>query len=358
MPMTTARPPGPRGRGTAENPENRFERIHIEPDPPHDVDEFPIGVTSRFFRDASRSVLAENESPDVGFRWSLNPYRGCEHGCAYCYARPTHEYLGFSAGLDFESRIMVKEDAPELLRRALLSPSWQPDVIALSGNTDCYQPVERRLRLTRRCLEVLCTFRNPVDVVTKSALVVRDADLLANLARHDAAHVMISVTTLDQNLARQLEPRATTPERRLETISQLARADIPVGVFVAPVIPGLNDTEIPGILQHAAAAGARSASWILLRLPRPVDALFSSWLARVRPERATRVLNRIRDCRGGQLSESRFGVRMRGGGPYAEQLARLFDVAARRVGLDRPLPPLCTAHFRRPPQQGKQLRLW
>jgi DNA repair photolyase len=352
----TRRPPGPGGRGTPENPENRFEQIHIALDP-DEREESGIGPETRFFRDASRSVLAENESPDIGFRFSLNPYRGCEHGCAYCYARPSHEYLGFSAGLDFESRIMVKEDAPALLRRTLLAPSWQPEVIALSGNTDCYQPAERRLCLTRRCLEVLAEFRNPVGIVTKSALVVRDVDLLADLAGHDAVHVILSLTTLDRHLARRLEPRAATPERRLEAIAALARAGVPVGVLVAPVIPGLNDAEIPRILDAAAAAGARSASWVLLRLAKPLDALFTSWLERNMPERKTRVLNRIRDCRQGRLSDSRFGHRMRGEGLYAEQIGQLFAVAARRTKLHEPLPPLCTTRFRRPPQPGEQLRL-
>lgn len=354
---STGRGPTLHGRGTPENPANRFEPIHVEPELPDETGDPVVGAATRFFRDASRTILAENESPDIGFRFSLNPYRGCEHGCAYCYARPTHEYLGFSAGLDFESRIMVKENAPELLRRALRTASWTPEVISLSGNTDCYQPVERRLRITRRCLEVLADFRNPVGVVTKSALVTRDIDVLATLAEHDAVHVVVSVTTLDRALAQRLEPRAAMPDRRLGTIAQLSDAGIPVGVLVAPIIPGLNDAEIPHILERARDAGARSASWVLLRLPAPLDGLFASWIERHYPDRAARVLNRIRECRGGQLSDSRFGARMRGEGPYADQLARLFSLAARRAGLDRPLPPLSSAHFRRPAQPGEQLRL-
>lgn len=343
------------GRGTRRNPENRYERIHLDPDP--ESEDSQGAPPTLFLRDASRSLLAENESPDVGFRFSLNPYRGCEHGCVYCYARPSHEYLGFSAGLDFESRIMVKPDAPILLRRTLLSPRWEPQTVALSGNTDCYQPAERRLMLTRRCLEVLRDFRNPVGVVTKSALVTRDVDLLGELASLQAAHVLVSVTSVDPELARRLEPRAATPARRLEAIAALAEAEIPVGVMVAPVIPGLNDEEIPAILEAAARAGARSASWVLLRLPRPVDELFSDWLGRCFPERRQRVLGRIRECRGGRLSDSRFGQRMRGEGIYAQQIAALFEVAARRCGLDRPLPPLSTAAFRRPVQSGDQLQL-
>ncbi len=342
------------GRGTTQEPENRYERLHIEPDP--EV-EGGSPLPTLFYRDTSRSALAENESPDVGFRFSLNPYRGCEHGCIYCYARPTHEYLSFNAGLDFERRIMVKHDAPELLRRTFLSPRWHPEMIALSGNTDCYQPVERRLRLTRRCLEVFCEFRNPVGIITKSALVARDADLLADLGAHDAARVFVSVTSLDGGLARRMEPRAAQPERRLEAIRALSAAGVPVGVMIAPVIPGLNDEEIPRILRAAAAAGARSASWVLLRLPKPVDALFSEWLGQHFPERRMRVLGRIRECRGGNLYDPRFGTRMRGAGVYAEQIRALFTTTARRCGLDQPLPPANSGAFRRPPASGDQLRL-
>jgi len=343
------------GRGTTQAPENRYERLHVDPDP--DV-EGGSPLPTLFYRDTSRSALAENDSPDVPFRFSLNPYRGCEHGCIYCYARPTHEYLSFNAGLDFERRIMVKHDAPELLRRAFRSPRWQPEMIALSGNTDCYQPVERRLRLTRRCLEVCVEFRNPVGIVTKSALVARDADLLAELAACGAVQAFVSVTSVDGELARRMEPRAARPDRRLEAIRALSAQGVPVGVMVAPVIPGLNDEEIPRILHAAADAGARSASWVLLRLPQPVDALFDQWLAEHFPERRTRVLNRLRECRGGQLYDPRFGTRMRGAGVYAEQIGALFTTTARRYGLDRLLPPPTTAAFRRPPQAGEQLRLY
>jgi DNA repair photolyase len=341
-----------RGRGTAAAPPNRYERLHVELDP-----EAGSGPPTVFYRDASRTILAENESPDVGFRFSVNPYRGCEHGCIYCYARPTHEYLGMSAGLDFERRILVKEDAPALLRKAFLAPSWEPQVVALSGNTDCYQPIEGRLGLTRRCLEVFSEFGNPVSVVTKSALVARDADLLGSLAARGAAHVYVSVTTLDPELARRMEPRAARPGRRLEAIAALVAAGIPVGVLVAPVIPGLNDAEIPRILAAAQNAGAASASWVLLRLPTPVDSLFARWLEENYPERRARVLARIRDTRGGRLSDSTFGRRHAGEGEYAAQIAALFAAAARRHRLDRPLPPLSTAAFRRPARAGEQLRL-
>ena len=343
------------GRGTRQNPENRYEQIHVEHEPGAGVEDG--GESTLFYRDTSKSALAENDSPDLGFRFSLNPYRGCEHGCIYCYARPSHEYLSFSAGLDFEQRIMVKEDAPELLRKTFLSPRWQPQVIALSGNTDCYQPIERHLGLTRRCLEVFRDFRNPVGIITKSALVTRDVDLLVELAAHGAAQVTVSVTTLDLELARRMEPRAAAPGRRLEAIAALSAAGVPVGVNVAPVIPGLNDSEIPAILQRAAAAGASSAAWILLRLPKPVDQLFADWLERNFPDRCQRVLGRIRECRDGQLSDSRFGHRMRGEGIYAEQIGALFRTAARRAGLDRPIPPVNAGAFRRPPQPGEQLTL-
>ena len=343
------------GRGTAANPPNRYEPLHVELEPDPDSDAPPAPTV--FYRDASRTILAENDSPDIGFRFSLNPYRGCEHGCAYCYARPTHEYLGFSAGLDFERRIMVKEDAPALLRQTLASRRWEPQVVALSGNTDCYQPVERRLEITRRCLEVFAEFRNPVSAITKSALVARDADLFAELARHGAAHVLFSVTTLDPELARRMEPRAARPERRLEAMAALAQAGVPVGVLIGPVIPGLNDAEIPRILEAAARAGAQSASWVLLRLPKPVDELFERWLEERYPERRARVLARIRETRGGRLSDSTFGRRQRGEGEYAEQIAALFTAVAKKHGLDRRLPPLSIEAFRRPARGDEQLTL-
>ena len=357
--MSSERNPG---RGTTATPPNRYEPLHVElePDPDASPDEEggPARQPTLFYRDASRSVLAENQSPDVGFRFSLNPYRGCEHGCIYCYARPSHEYLGFNAGLDFERRIMVKDDAPELLRKTFVSRRWEPQVVALSGNTDCYQPVERKLGITRRCLEVFAEFRNPVSAITKSSLITRDADLLAELARDGAAQAFVSVTTLDPELARRMEPRAARPERRIDAIAALSAAGVPVGVMVAPVIPGLNDAEIPRILAAAARAGALSAGWVLLRLAKPLDELFDSWLAERFPERRARVLGRIRETRAGRLSDARFGHRMRGQGAYAEQLASLFAVAARKAGLDRKMPPLVATAFRRPAVRGSQLGLF
>ncbi len=279
----------PRGRGTGENPPNRFERSWHEIDPEEgEPDEVSAPVT-QFLRDSSRTIIATNDSPDIPFEASVNPYRGCEHGCVYCYARPTHEYLGFSAGLDFETKILVKEDAPELLRRELSAARWRPKPIAMSGVTDPYQPVERKLRVTRRCLEVLAEFRNPVSVVTKNRLVTRDLDLLSELASHEAAAVFVSVTTLDQALVRRLEPRTSTPDARLAAIEELAGAGVPTGVLVAPVIPGLTDQEIPAILAAAAKAGAKYAGYVPLRLPLGVGPLFESWLESHFPGKRDRV---------------------------------------------------------------------
>lgn len=345
-------PEGPRGRGAASNPANRFELIIREPEP---ASEEGPGPCTQFFRDTSRSIIATNDSPDVGFDASVNPYRGCEHGCSYCYARPFHEYLGFSAGLDFESKILVKEDAPILLRRELASPRWQPKLIALSGVTDAYQPIERRLQLTRRCLEVLAEFRNPVTVVTKSRLVARDADLLGQLAQFDAASVTLAVTTLDAELTRRMEPRATSPTGRLAAIAELATAGVPVGVLIAPVIPGLTDHELPGILSAARDAGARFAGFVQLRLPYGVADLFSDWLERHYPEKMERVLGRVRVMRGGKLNDVRFGSRMRGEGALAQQVRSLFHLTCQRLGLTPTFPHLSTAHFRRPGGEQKLL---
>jgi DNA repair photolyase len=342
-----------RGRGASWNPPNRFERLHVDREGWTDPDD-PAPQTI-LLEDATRSILAHNDAPDVGFDVGINPYRGCSHGCAYCYARPTHEYLGFSAGLDFESRILVKRKADELLRRALSSRSWRPRVIGLSGNTDAYQPAERRLRITRRCLEVLADFRNPVAIVTKSYLVTRDVDLLQELARHQAVAVVLSVTTLRKELQSTLEPRASTPARRLGAIRVLADAGIPVGVNVAPVIPGLTDHEVPDILRAAADAGASFANYILLRLPHGVKEIFDDWLARHAPESREKVLNRVRAMRKGRLYDARYAVRGRGEGPWADQLASLFRVTRARLGLDRP-PELSAASFRKPPERAGRVQ--
>jgi DNA repair photolyase len=333
-------------RGALANPPTRFQKLHLEMDADYDPANDPSPRT-RFYQDHTTSVLNRNESPDLGFDYTLNPYRGCEHGCIYCYARPTHEYLGFSAGLDFESRIMVKEDAPRLLREQLSSPHWQPQVIALSGVTDCYQPIERRLKLTRRCLEVLAEFRNPVGIVTKNNLVIRDIDLLAELAGVGAASVHLSVTTLDTDLRGILEPRTSPPQARLHAIRDLAQAGIPVGVLVAPIIPGLTDHELPRILEAAAEAGARFADYTVLRLPLAVGGLFEEWLEQHLPGQKEKVLGRLRSLHDGRLSDSTFGRRFAGSGHLAEQIHQLFEVSSRRVGLAHGGPDLSTTAFRR-----------
>lgn len=335
------------GRGAGFNPVNRFERLTYAPEEePADR----IGTT--LLRDASKSVLAENRSPDVPFTYSLNPYRGCEHGCAYCYARPTHEYLGFSAGLDFETKILVKEDAPELLTRQLMKPSWEPQPIAMSGNTDPYQPIERKLELTRRCLQVLSRYRNPVQIITKNALVQRDLDILSDLAEDHAAGVAVSITTLETDLVRKLEPRTSSPLRRLETVRALRHAGVQTTVLIAPVIPGITDHELPKIVEACAEAGAQSVGYILLRLPLAVAPLFEDWLERHFPDRKRKVLHKLEQLRDGRLNDPRFGHRMRGTGPLADHIRNVFQVSARRHGLDRPTAPLSTAAFRRPGQMS------
>ncbi len=352
-------PAGPvRGRGAASNPANRFDDLGYIPEPGEDPGEEggPPPPQTRYYRDRGRTVIATNRSPDVPFDASINPYRGCEHGCIYCYARPTHEYYGFSAGLDFETRIMVKEDAPELLRRELSSPRWEPKVLAMSGVTDPYQPIEKKLGLTRRCLEVLAEFRNPVGVITKNHLVVRDLDILADLARDHAAMVSISITTLDDSLRRVMEPRTASPTRRLAAVEALSKAGIPVSVMVAPVVPGLTEHEIPAIVAAAAEAGATGAGYIVMRLPHGVKELFTEWLENRFPARKDKVLNRVRALRGGKLNDPRFGSRMRGDGVYAAEIRALFELACRRAGIRGDRPRLSTAAFR--PGPGAQLDLF
>ena len=312
-------------------------------------------VPTQILGDSSRSIISHNDSPDVGFEASLNPYRGCEHGCSYCYARPMHEYLGYSAGLDFETRIVVKQNAPDLLREALSAGSWRPQPVALSGATDPYQPLERKLTLTRRCLEVFSEFRNPVIVVTKNHLVTRDLDLLAKLAALDLVAVNLSMNSLDVELSRKLEPRTSTPEARLKAIHALSRVGIPVGVIVAPVIPGLTDHEIPQVLKAAARAGASYADFIMLRLPHGVQTLFQDWLTKHVPDRAGKVLHRLESVRGGRQSDATFGRRMRGSGPFAQQVESLFRLWAQRTGLSLQGPALSTNHFRRIPKEQTDL---
>lgn len=347
-----------RGRGASYNPPNRFERLSYEPDPEWvDPDQPDPWRTTQYFRDSARSVLTRNSSPDVSFDVGLNPYRGCSHGCAYCFARPNHEYLGLSAGLDFESKIFVKMGAPELPREELLSPRWQPEPIIISGVTDPYQPAERRFTITRRCLQVMAEFRNPVAIITKNHLVTRDVDLLSELAGHGAALVNISITSLQPALQRQMEPRTSSPARRLAAVETLTRAGVPVNVMIAPVVPGLTDHEVPAILSAAAAAGAASAAYIPLRLPGAVAEIFQRWLEEHFPERRERVLNRIREMRGGRLNDPRFGSRMKGSGAYWEQIGAMFEAVSRREGLGKGRPELSVAAFRRP-SPGGQLGLF
>lgn len=350
--MDTPKPPAPlRGRGASWNPQNRFVPRTILAD--GEALDAGDGAAARprteYLPDRAQEVLTKNDSPDVGPSWTLNPYRGCEHGCIYCYARPGHEYFGYSAGLDFETKIFVKHDVAERLKDTLARPSWTPQPIMMSGVTDCYQPVERELRLTRKCLEVFADCRNPVAIVTKNALVARDCDLLAALARHRAVAVFLSITTLDLALNRILEPRSSSPQQRLEALRALSTAGIPTGVMCAPIIPAINEHEIPAILAAAAEAGARHAGKVVLRLPHAVAPLFLRWLEEHFPDRKEKVLSHLRSMRGGKLYDAAFGTRMRGEGPYADHLDRLFRVACAKAGINKSSLDLNVTAFRRPP---------
>ncbi len=342
------------GRGATGNPQNRFTALRVEVDEDAWIDEDPRPLKTIFLKDDSQSILVPNKSEDLSFDYGINPYRGCEHGCAYCYARPSHEYLGFSSGLDFESKIVVKSDAPELLERALANPSYKPGILAMSGITDCYQPVERRLEITRRCLEVMARFRNPVGIITKNALVTRDIDHLAELARHQAAAVCISITSLDPELTRILEPRASSPRARLAAVRTLNEAGIPVGVNIAPMIPALNDSEMPAILKAAAEHGASFAGYSLVRLPGAVTEVFGEWLDRHRPMAKEKILGRIRASHGGKFNSTEPVVRRRGEGAAAAQWAALFQTSCRKLGLATHFPTMDLNAFRRlVPGQGE-----
>jgi DNA repair photolyase len=348
-----------RGRGARSNDSSRYdsERRVAFDDGWNRDDEIPPPIKTEITRDSTRTIIARNTSPDISFNQSINPYRGCEHGCIYCFARPTHAYLGLSPGLDFESKLLVKPDAAKLLEAELRKPSYQPQVIAMGTNTDPYQPIEREWRVTRSILQVLAEFKHPVAIVTKSALITRDIDILAPMAAEGLAKVALSVTTLDRKLARIMEPRAATPERRLETLRALSSAGIPTGVMTAPIIPALNDEEMESILAAAAEAGVVQAGYTLLRLPLEIKDLFREWLEAQVPDRAKHVMSLIRSMRGGKDYDSNWGTRMRGTGPYASLIAQRFAIAARRLGLNRNLTPLDTSKFRRPPQTGDQLAL-
>ncbi len=348
-----------RGRGAASNPDGRFEalRREAEDDGWGSLEEAPPPLQTVLMVDRARRVITYNDSPDIPFDRSVNPYRGCEHGCIYCFARPTHAYLGLSAGQDFESRLFHKPDAPQRLREELAHPGYVCRPLALGINTDGWQPVEKRLGLTRSLLGVLAECRHPVSIVTKSALIERDLDLLTDMARDGLVHVFISLTTLDRRLARRMEPRAAQPERRLAAMETLARAGVPVGVMVAPVVPVLTDAELETILQRARQAGAVEAGYVLLRLPHEVAALFREWLAVHEPLKAEHVLNRVRDCHGGKDYDARFGQRLRGTGRYAQLIRDRYRLACRRLGFPG-MAPLRTDLFR-PPQPPKvQLSLF
>jgi DNA repair photolyase len=342
------------GRGASMNPPNRFEEIRIDRDPECAEPDDPSPATT-FYRDSSQSLISKNDSPDLGFRYSFNPYRGCEHGCVYCYARPYHEYLGLSAGIDFETKIWVKVRAPALLRKELSSRHWEASPIVVSGVTDCYQPVERRLKITRQCMDVLAECRHPAGIITKNALVTRDIDIFQELARYNAIGVTLSITSLRPELAAKLEPRASAPAARLAAVTALAKAGVPVGVNVAPIIPGLNDAEVPAILFAARDAGASRAGYTIVRLPYAVKDLFAKWLQDHYPDGKEKVLHRIEEVRGGRLNDPRFESRMCGEGVYAKHIESLFTVARRKAGYPETTPPLSTAHFRRP--SGVQLEL-
>jgi DNA repair photolyase len=352
-----------KGRGAHIQPANRFLSQRFEADFEHvaDDEDFLAELDrpqTEYLPDASESIVAENDSPDIGFRYSVNPYRGCAHGCSYCYARPYHEYLGFSAGLDFETKVLVKHRAPELLREWLARPNWRPETIAFSGVTDCYQPAEREFQLTRGCLEVAAECRQPIGIITKNALVTRDFDLLRQLAAHRAVRVCISITTLDAKLARAMEPRTSSPAARLRTMRELSDAGIPTQLMLAPVIPGLNDSEIPAILKAARDAGAEAAGYVLLKLPQSVREVFLDWLQRNYPDRAPRVEAMIRATRSGRLHDSQFGRRQVGSGNIAELIADTFALWRKRLRYPEKSEPLNRDDFISPRSTVGQLQLF
>ncbi|MBS1902380.1 MAG: PA0069 family radical SAM protein [Bacteroidetes bacterium] len=337
-------------RGTALEITNRFETVGYEAfDDGWETigEELPV-VQTQFLVDHARSILFKNDSPDVGMNYSINVYRGCEHGCAYCRARPYHEYLGFNAGIDFESKIMVKHDAPQLLREAFDHPKWIPQSIMMSGNTDCYQPAERQYKLTRQVLEVFLEYRHPVSILTKNALILRDLDLLTELASMNLVSTLLSITSLDPLLRRQLEPRTSTATMKFKAMETLAKANIPVGVMVGPIIPGLNDNEVPNILKRSADAGATFVAHTILRLPYSVKQIFVDWLNKNVPQKADRVITRVEMIRNGKLNDSNWGTRMSGTGAYADFMHTLIGTLSNKYGLDKPRTPLATNLFKRP----------
>jgi DNA repair photolyase len=349
-----------RGRGARTNDTGRFESFRSEAfeDGWTEEDEAARPLTTTIQPMKSKTIIAKNDSPDIGFNRSINPYRGCEHGCIYCYARPAHAYLGLSPGLDFESKLFFKPEAGKLLERELSKPSYKPQVIHIGGDTDPYQPQEKTLRVTRAVIETLARFNHPFTIITKSALITRDLDILGAMGKAGLARAAVSVTTLDRRLARSMEPRAATPERRIDAIRQLAAAGVPVTVMFAPSIPSLNDHEMEAVLQRAAEAGATSAGYVALRLPLEINDLFRQWLATDYPDRAKRVMSLVRQMRGGAAYDSEWGKRMTGEGPVAEVMSQRFDLARRRFGLDTPTTRMDVGAFRVPARAGDQLSLF
>ncbi len=339
-------------RGTALEITNRFEEVSYSTfDDGWDtsLEELPV-IETQFLNDHAKSILFKNDSPDIPTAYSLNMYRGCEHGCAYCRARPYHEYLGFNAGIDFESKIMVKHDAPQLLRKAFENPKWEPQSIMMSGNTDCYQPAERKYQLTRKLLEVFLEYKNPVSMLTKNALILRDLDLLKELASQNLVSTLISVTSLDPDLRRKLEPRTSTAKMKLKAMEGLAKAGVPIGVMVGPIIPGLNDNEVPNILQQSSDAGASYVAHTILRLPYAVKPIFVDWLDKNFPEKSKRVLTRIEMIRDGKLNDPNFGTRMTGTGAYADFMHTLIRTLSKKYNLTKGRNHLTTTLFKRPGQ--------
>jgi len=351
-----------KGRGAVSNETGRYEALQrvtfddgwLDSRPEEDLPPLRTTVTA----DKSREVIARNQSPDVPFDRSINPYRGCEHGCIYCFARPTHAWLGLSPGLDFETKLFAKEKAAEALRRELARPAYRPEPLALGANTDPYQPVERKMGITREILQVLAETKHPVTIVTKSDLILRDLDILTEMAQQRLARVMLSVTTLDKGLARSMEPRAPAASKRLQAVRQLAAAGVPCGVLAAPMIPAINDSELEAILEAAQAAGARSAGYVMLRLPLEIKDLVEEWLTAHFPDRKDKVLKLVRETRGGRLYDSRFGIRQRGSGPYAELMAQRFRLACKKLGLNRDDWRLERSLFRKPPKDSRQMSLF
>ncbi len=348
-----------RGRGAVSNASSRYDaeaRIPFDDGWQSLEDLPPLKTVTR--EERARKIITRNDSPDIGFDRSINPYRGCEHGCIYCFARPTHAYHGMSPGLDFETQLFVKPDAPELLRKELAAPGYSPRVMAMGTNTDPYQPIERKWKLTRRILEVLSETNHPVGIVTKSNLVLRDLDILAPMAAKGLAKVAISITTLDPKLARAMEPRAPTPPRRLEAIRELSRAGIPTAIMTAPIVPAINDSEIERLLDAGAAAGATEAGFVMLRMPLEIKDLFREWLREHFPDKEKHVISLIRDIHGGKDYDSTWGLRQRGTGPYAWSVARRFELACNKLGLNKRRWPMTTSLFRHPPMKGDQMDLF